>query len=135
MVHHTVVSQFILLDTLDHLRVDRAAENLMDTVEKAAHAQAMGGKLAVTGHDQHLRTRNIRCEQPGGHAAGLDHILSNMVQPAALPHVRIAGDHRHAALHQPVDLLAHGHGIGCGHNQPVDAALLQPPDRLKIGTV
>lgn len=64
LLQHAVVGQLILLDAFDDLRVDRAAKNLMDVVEKAAHAQAVCGKLAVAGHDQHLRARDIGREQP-----------------------------------------------------------------------
>ena len=135
LLQHTVIGQVILLHAFDYLRVNAAVKDLMQPVKEAAHPQPMRGKLPVAGYDQHLAIRHVGCQQPGCDPARFDHILPDMIQAPALVNIRITGHHRNSRLHQPVDLLAHGKGIGGGKDQAVDPALLQPADRLKIRAV
>ena len=135
LLQYAVIGQLILLYALDHMRGNAVAEDLVQPVKEAAHTHPVRGKLPVAGDDQHLRIRYIRGEQPRCNAPGFDHILPDMVQPAALPHLRVAGHDRDARADQPVDLLAHGDRIRSRDDQPVDTALLQPPDGLEIGAV
>ena len=135
VLQNTIIGQFILLHAFNHVCIHVAAKNFIKPVQKAAHAQPMGGKLAVSGHHQHFCARYVRREQARSHPSGFDHVLSDMVQAATLPHIGVTGDDLNACRHQAVDLLAHGERIRRGQDQAVDSARLQPLNRFKIRAV
>ena len=96
----------------------------MQPVKEAAHTQSVSRELAVAGDDKNVLSLDIRRKQSGSDAAGFDHILSDMIQTAALPHIRVAGDDRNTGGDQSVNFLAHRYRVRCGDDQTVNAAFL-----------
>ena len=92
----------------------------------------MRRELAVAGHDKDFAALCIGREQARRDPAGFHHILSYMVQAAALIDVRVAGDDRNAVRNKATDFLAHDDGIRRGDDETVDAPLLHAAYRLEI---
>ena len=135
LLQYAVVGQLVLLDTLDDVDVYVIIKNLVQTVKEAAHTQSVRREFTVAGNDEHILSLNVRCKQSGGNPAGFDHVLSDMIQAAALPHIRVAGNDRNADCDQPVDFLTHRYRVRRGDNETVNAALLHASDGLEIRTV
>ena len=132
IVQHAVIGQLVLFDALDDVHDHVVAAQLVQPVEKTAHAQVMRRKLAVARNDEDLAALRIGRDQSRRDAARLYHILTDVIQSAALADVRVAGHNRHAGGDQTVDLLAHDERVGRGNDQAVDAALLHAADRLEV---
>ena len=132
VVQHAVIGQLVLFDALDDVHDHVVAAQLVQPVEKAAHAQVMRRKLAVARNDEDLAALRIGRDQSRRDAARLYHILTDVIQAAALADIRVAGHDRHAGGDQTVDLLAHDERVGRGDDQAVDAALLHAADRLEV---
>ena len=86
LLQYAVVGQLILLDALDDVDVYIIVKISCRRSRKPRTRSpcAVNSRLPVT--TTHILSLNVRCKQSGCNPAGFDHVLSDMIQAAALPH-------------------------------------------------